>query len=803
MKKLMLAVMAPGLLLLALVLCLNTSAQALLATTINAITPDTGPADRQTEVVITGQGFISTSTAYLNSTPLMGVTFVDSATLEALVPFGLPTGVYTLTVTDVQSATLTQAFTVTAGTGDWASDGPYGGQTRAIAIHPTVTETLYVAAEQSGLYRTQDGGLHWEQVFHSDAAPVGFVEVWPVDPDVVFFSGEDGLYRSAQGGDAGSWSRVDFEGQPTEQPSALAIAASDPYTLYCAIRGGVFHSADGGNTWEARSTGLPGTPWRLVVDSADAALAYASFQDGTLYRTTDAGQTWDLLPFSSPPTADGEGGITVMATDPYRPDALWLGTWMQGLHRSLDGGQTFTEVASLQTVGRQSGFWSIAFDPNQDRIFVGVSGPNDALYYSDDAGTTWHGLGLNNQGGADIAVTPGDSDTIYTSWAGMRKSTDGGQTWTWLSDGIAAIRPWRIAVSPHNAQRVLTMADSDGAFGTHNSGNEWVTYPISAGGESHQYQAVAFDPVSPTVIYVGGTETVFRTLDDGQTWEPTANMPLDGLPSAYDATRPLFLTVHPQTHTTVYAGVSFFNMGAESINAGALYRSDNGGDSWTRITSTGPISPVNRVALAPSDPDTIYLPTGAQCHWCEGDGIWRSEDGGQTWEHPDSQLRGLRVMALAVHPTDPRTLLAGAWHATNTNDGAGIYRSTDGGDSWTLTDVPDNPYELEVNDIVYDPLDPQIAYAATRGGLRISFNGGRSWEVYPGAMGQLPITALAIAQSEGDTHLYVGTIGGDILGPTRALGAAEEDGALMGAGVYMGQTRWHSLNLPLVVRGAP
>ena len=131
---------------------------------------------------------------------------------------------------------------------------------------------------------------------------------------------------------------------------------------------------------------------------------------------------------------------------------------------------------------------------------MGLSGPNDAIYFSDDGGDSWTGLGLNNQGGADVAVAPGNSNTIYTSWAGVRKSVDEGQTWTWLSQGITGVSPRRIVVSPHDPERLLVVADADGAFGTHDMGNTWLTYPISNTGESHQYGAAAFDssvPMSP------------------------------------------------------------------------------------------------------------------------------------------------------------------------------------------------------------------------------------------------------------------------------------------------------------------
>jgi len=802
-RRLIVPVLVSGLLLFFVLLVLSVQAQTAAPPAIMAITPDTGPADQQTTVTITGQGFTTTSEAYLDNTSLLDVTFVDSTTLQAVVPFGLSTGVYTLTVTNPQTGALTNAFTVTAGTLGWASGGPYGGETRAIAINPAFTDTVYVAAQLAGLFRTIDGGENWELVFQSPLQPRPDVLVWPVNPEVVFFTAQDGLYRSDQGGDPGSWSWVSF---PTEtphiQPNALAIAPSDPYTMYCAIGNTMFHSSDGGVTWQERSTGLPGEPTHLAVDPNNAAVVYAAFGDeGTLFKTTNAGQLWTQLPFSIPMSVSGTGGIQAIAADLYRDNNLWLGSSNHGFYRSIDGGQTFTEVTSLYTVSHQSWFPVITFDPNQDRIYVGTIGPNDAIHYSDDNGDTWYGLGMNNRGGYDIAVAPGDSNTIYTTWAGVHKSTDGGQNWAYLSRGIAAVQPWRIVVSPHDPQRVMVVAGNDGAFGTHNSGNEWVKYVTGHPWEADNYRSAVFDPISTTVAYLGGGNTVYKTTDDGQSWQPTGAMVLPGPPGKYSGAQSQFLTFHPQTHTMLYAGVAFQSSLDPRIIDGALYYSEDGGDSWTHIAATGPISAVNRVVFAPGHPEVIYLGTGVPDGGELGNGIWRSQDGGQTWEHPDSQLSGYMVRALVVHPGDPDTLLAGVW--SGSNDGEGIYRSTDGGDSWQVTDGLQSHEELKVLDIAYDPFNAQIVYAATHGGMRISYDGGRSWQSYHGSMGQLAATALTLSQDGERTRFYVGTVGGTIVGETALLPTAQTQSALvMEAGVYMGQAQWHFVHLPLVLKAS-
>jgi hypothetical protein len=173
MKRLIVVILGSSFLLLATLRVLSTQAQTVILPSVTSLTPNTGPNDRQTPITITGQGFTTATLAYLDDIPLLRVTFVDSATLQARVPFGLVTGVYTLTVTDAETATLTNAFTVTQGSG-WATGGPYGGRTRGIAIRSDITSTLFVAAEQSGLYRSVDGAQHWEMMARPGKPPLIF-----------------------------------------------------------------------------------------------------------------------------------------------------------------------------------------------------------------------------------------------------------------------------------------------------------------------------------------------------------------------------------------------------------------------------------------------------------------------------------------------------------------------------------------------------------------------------------------------------------------------------------------------------
>ena len=742
---------------------------------IFSITPDSGSFNDQTLVVLTGEGFSETTRAYLGEYPLLNLRLIDAQTIEAVVPFGLPEGQYDLKLTDQEEAVLPSAFTVAAGTGGWASDGPYGGRTDAIAIHPEDPDTVFVAAQQSGLFRTTNGGLDWEHVFFSGGSYQGFVEIWEADPDVVYFGGQDGVYRSSLGGEAGSWQKVSLPVDGHSTTSSLAISPSNNNILYCAYAGSVLYSSDGGSNWAARNNGLAQNPVDVVVDAFDPDLVYVTADGESLYRSEDAGLHWVKLSTEFP-FVDGQGGIRAISTDPYHSEKLWLGTAHTGLFVSVDAGDTFTNVSSLGTVGEDSIFFSIAFDPNQERIYIGIAGPYDSIYHSEPPYTEWTGHGLNNQGGADVAVAQGHANVIYTTWAGVQKSIDTGENWELLSDGLSAIQIFDAAVFPGDSQRVIAVAFSDGFFGTHNSGNEWISYEA---GNAGTYHSVAFDPIVPGTAYIGQTSSIIKTIDDGESFQHIYHFPLEGLPEVV-VPKVFAVAVDPQSNLTVYAGVHYGYSGDEYVNMGILYVSDDGGVNWETAQITG--QPISRIVFAPSDPDTIYLATGSEDGSFHGEGIWRSVDSGQTWEHVDNILKNEIVMALAVHPDDPQNLIAGVWNGVAQGDG--IYYSDDGGDTWEHSlGLGDRD---EVRDLAFDPINPQIIYAATNQGLKISFDGGHTWHHYPGPMGILSCTSVEAVLSGERTRLYVATVGG-LIEEERA--AAQPD-TLVEAGLYVGQGTW-------------
>ena len=213
------------------------------------------------------------------------------------------------------------------------------------------------------------------------------------------------------------------------------------------------------------------------------------------------------------------------------------------------------------------------------------------------------------------------------------------------------------------------------------------------------------------------------------------------------------LAVDPRNSNTVYLGAA----------QGGVWKTIDGGTSWTPLTDTEPSLALGSVTLDPSNPNTVYVGTGEENFSGDsyyGAGILKSTDAGATWSHicgpfcgpftPDSG--GAQIGGLAVDPANNQILLASVQSVQD-----GVYRSTDAGNTWTNV-LSGNPGTA----VVFDPTNGNIAYAALyANGVYKSTNGGLTWTAINGTgTNNLPLThagriALAIAPSS-PTTLYAG-----------------------------------------------
>jgi hypothetical protein len=199
---------------------------------------------------------------------------------------------------------------------------------------------------------------------------------------------------------------------------------------------------------------------------------------------------------------------------------------------------------------------------------------------------------------------------------------------------------------------------------------------------------------------------------------------------------------------------------------GGVWKTDDAGRTWRPIFDDQPTQSIGAIAVAPSDPNVIYVGSGEGLHRPDlsvGDGIYRSADGGQTWAHL-GLTDGQQIPELAVDPRDANRLFAAVLgHPYGANSERGIYRSVDGGVTWQQVLHKDD--DTGGSAVAIDPANPDIVYASlwntrlgpwedkgefhgTGGGLFKSSDGGTTWkQLRAGLPDDLSQINIAIAPS--------------------------------------------------------
>jgi len=246
--------------------------------------------------------------------------------------------------------------------------------------------------------------------------------------------------------------------------------------------------------------------------------------------------------------------------------------------------------------------------------------------------------------------------------------------------------------------------------------------------------AVAGVATQPMVFYFGGTGGgVWKTTDGGINWEPITDGSVFGTGSVGA------IGLSDSDANTIYVGMGESPIRGNVSHGDGVYKSTDGGKTWKHI-GLEDTRQISRIRVNPKNPDIVYV--AAQGHvWAPNQqrGVFRSKDGGKTWEKVLFRSDKAGACDLIIDPTNPSVLYAGMWEVyrkpwnlESGGAGSGIFKSTDGGDTWTeITRNPGLPKgTIGIVGVTVSPANPDRLWAiveAEDGGVFRSDNGGKTW----------------------------------------------------------------------------
>ncbi len=338
----------------------------------------------------------------------------------------------------------------------------------------------------------------------------------------------------------------------------------------------------------------------------------------------------------------------------------------------------------------------------------------------------------------DIEMHPTDGNTFYVGSAGggVWKTQDAGITFKPVFDdhiqsiGTIAIDPTEpdknIWVGTGEIWTRNSVSIGDGLYKSEDGGKKWKKIGFE---NSERIAGIEINPDNNQEIYVGvlgplwgdsNERGVFKSVDGGASWENI----LQG--DASTGCSDLFMD--PNDPNTLYASMWEFRRTAWSFNSGgiksALFKSTDGGQSWDKIHNGFPEGKMGRIgfALAPSDSNILYAVIETEDE--EGKGLYRSENGGESWEQTNNDfeltVRPFYFSRIVVSPHDPNTIAKAGLFGTISQDGGKTFRGIQGG------------VHPDIHDYVFHPTDKDRIVLGCDGGVYRSFDGGNVWSMSMG-----------------------------------------------------------------------
>ncbi|HEY7789655.1 MAG TPA: hypothetical protein VIC33_04010 [Vicinamibacterales bacterium] len=675
----------------------------------------------------------------------------------------------------------------------WRDIGPTrAGRARALAGVPSEPNVFYVGFDNGGVWRSTDYGSTWVPLFdHEPTGSIGAMAVAPSNPNIIYVgSGAgiirpdlatgDGMYKSTDAGK--TWTHLGL--RDTEMIANVAVDPTNPDRLFVAALGhpygpneerGIFRSTDGGKSFDkvlyhdAYTSGND-----VVLDPANPQIVYAtlwqqqqSFREGAefggsgngIYKSTDGGTTWHHLTAGLPSVI--EANLAISQSNPDLIYAMVAGTpeasagtgagrdggttGIVGFYKSSDAGEHWTAVdvpagpvgaatahVDTRPLARIGGgdLPTIAVDPKTPTV---VYSTTQVMWRTDDGGVHWTAV-RGAYGGDDYQkmwINPNNPDILLVvSDQGAVISANRGQSWSnWYTQPTAAMYhvttddafPYRVCGGQQDSGSACVQSRSnDGMITFH----DW--HPVNI----QEYGIAAPDPKNPDLVYGSArTDVTLYNRKTGQTTAVGPEMGPRGGPYNRDV-RTMPILWSPIDHNLLF------------YTSNAVWKTQNGGQSWTRISpdlarqtwavpasagkyastvKPGPEGTITALSASPLDVGILWAGT-------DDGNIQMTNDGGAHWTNvtPPAIKPWTRIFNIEAGHFDRGTAYAAANTMRIDDMNPHFWRTHDDGKTWTEIDSGIAP-GATADSIREDPRQKGLLYASTETQVWVSFDDGDHW----------------------------------------------------------------------------
>jgi photosystem II stability/assembly factor-like uncharacterized protein len=608
-------------------------------------------------------------------------------------------------------------------------------EVRTAAIAPSEPAISYVT-HGGDVFRSTDSGASWKSrtPLPNGAAFAMDLAVAPSDSRTVYAISDWGFSVTFDG--AETW-RTATSPEDSNGSFQFVVDPSVATTLHALNAGGEWNSSDSGVTWEHGPDLGSSELDSLAIDKTDGSKLYIGSR-GVIFRSTDSGATW-VLAGRGLPSGEGSwlfassGGRVFAVTD-------------AGLYRSDDGGSSFRAIPGP---GAPLSDLEVGTDPGPT-LYAVVYGP--AVLRSDDGGSTFFSTSMTEYitslsiDSANPAVLEGTVQSDReTPGQGVLRSTDGGRSWSASALGLPR-EPLDAVQMASGAGAIYVGTNGPAVFSSTDSGLTWKGHADSTD-FPRRPDSLAADHSVAGRIYASLGRTLFRSDDYGASW-------IDVTGPTMERTESWGLAASQAPSGPIYAW-----------GDGGFYATRDGGESWSKGELAGGILPgswLPAFCSHTSDPNLAFA-SGQNL-------LYRTTDGGGSWvllPAPGDLLVGLALTASEdLYASAAFNQGCPSIEEAENPERAGIYRSTDLGDTWQPLSMP--AMFSNLGEIVADPAHADTLYLADPGscgffgGAFRTVDAGQTWESLTDGLPSIPIYTLLLDDSR---VLHAGTYFGEYHAP--------------------------------------